>query len=187
MSPVTLLEETLVKAARLLKAHRIPYMVIGGIANIFWGTPRTTLDVDIKMHVGQEKLGELLPVVKKAFHFRTKDPEDFVAKTKVLPLVDTNGVRLDLILAELPYEIRAIKRAKGKKVGAVRVRICTPEDLVIHKIISDRLQDREDAQNIIKRWKGKLNRRYVDPKVRELSEVFAKPEIYKFYLHCFKK
>ena len=39
------LEQALVTVARFLEQHHVPYMVIGGIANVVWGRPRTTLDV----------------------------------------------------------------------------------------------------------------------------------------------
>jgi hypothetical protein len=51
LRPMSALEQTLVSAARLLKANGVPYMVIGGVANLFWGVPRATLDVDITIQI----------------------------------------------------------------------------------------------------------------------------------------
>lgn len=43
--PITKFEKTIIDIAEFLKKEKVPYMIIGGIANLFWGEPRTTLDV----------------------------------------------------------------------------------------------------------------------------------------------
>ena len=96
-------------------------------------------------------------------------------------------MRIDLIFAKLPYEEAAIRRAKVKRLRGVAIRICAPEDLIVHKIISDRVRDQEDVRGIINRMGRRLNRRYLDPLIRELSEALGKPAILSFYRRCFKK
>lgn len=36
-------EKSIVEISRFFHDHKIPYMIIGGIANLFWGEPRTNL------------------------------------------------------------------------------------------------------------------------------------------------
>jgi hypothetical protein len=50
---------------------------------------------------------------------------------------DRSGARLDLLLADTPYDELAIER--GRVIEAhpgLSMRICNPEDLVIYKLIS---------------------------------------------------
>jgi len=184
---MTSLERALLKIARFLKAKRIPYMVIGGVANLFWGIPRTTLDIDITIQVKEKTYASLIHGLKGKFRLRIKNPLAFIAKTNVLPLEDISGVRIDVIFAKIPYEFRAIQRSKPVRIRGETVRICSPEDLIIHKIISDRPRDRQDVCGIIGSLGIKLNRRYLDPILKDLAKMLAKPELLRFYRGCFHK
>ena len=182
---MTSLEKALFRIARILKANKIPYMVIGGVANLFWGIPRTTLDIDVTIKVHEDSYASLIERIKRDFKLRVSDPVSFIKRTSVLPIEDRNGIRLDLIFARLPYEFKAIRRSRPIRVHGRLIRVCSPEDLVIHKIISERLKDREDVRGIISSTKGKFDRRYLDPIVKELAKELAKPELLKFYRSCF--
>ena len=48
---MTVLEHALTNLAEFLKDQKIPYMVIGGFANIIWGEPRATIDIDVTIWV----------------------------------------------------------------------------------------------------------------------------------------
>jgi hypothetical protein len=45
------------------------------------------------------------------------------------------------------------------------------------KLISERLKDLEDARHLICRFRRTLDRDYVEPKLLELSEAFARQDI----------
>lgn len=160
-------------------------MVIGGVANLFWGVSRTTLDVDITAQIDNDKIPFLICEAAKIFRIRVKNTQSFLAKTHVLPLEDLNGIRIDLIAAKLFYQREAIRRAKAMKVGKKSVKVCSPEDLILHKVISDRAKDREDVRGVIQNLSKSLDRKYLDPLVKELAEALAKPGIWKFYRGCF--
>lgn len=181
------LEKTLLKLARFFEHRRIAYMVIGGVANLFWGIPRTTLDIDVTIQVNETAILPLVGALKKSgFQSRVRHPLDFVRRTHVLPLEDQKGIRVDLIFAKLPYEEEAIRRAKRKRIKGGNVRLCTPEDLILHKIVSDRPQDHEDIRGIIERLGVRLNRKYLDPYVKDLAGALVRPGMLRFYLDCFK-
>lgn len=160
-------------------------MVIGGIANLFFGVPRTTLDIDITIWLKEDVRERLFQDLKQQYHFRVKDPVSFVTETNVLPLEDVKGICLDLIFAKLPYEFQAIRRSKSIRVQNESIRVCAPEDLIIHKIISDRPRDREDVRGIISSHRSKLNRKYLDPVVKDLAKSLARPDLLEFYRSCF--
>ncbi len=48
-------------------------------------------------------------------------------------------------LGEVFREETAIRRARLMSVAGERVRVCTPEDLIVLKIVSDRARDLEDV------------------------------------------
>ncbi len=181
------LERSLRQITSFLVKERIPYMVIGGIANMLWGKTRLTQDVDITILCQEEEIPKFLEKLANIFQLLPADPFSFVQQTRVLPVFTNEGVRVDLIFARLPYEEIAIQRAKTVKFGKQMVRVCTAEDLIIHKIISERPHDLEDVEWIINRQSGRLDRDYLDPVVQNLSRLLERPEIWTFYLSCLQK
>ena len=162
-------------------------MLIGGVANLFWGVPRSTLDIDLTIRLEEGASASFVSAIKDKFHLRVKDPIAFMDRTKVLPVEDSEGVGVDLILARLPYEFQAIRRAKNVRVCGETIRVCTPEDLILHKIVSDRVRDREDVRGIIRSLGTKIDRKYLDPMVSELAGFLSKKDLVIFYRSCFKK
>ena len=53
----------------------------------------------------------------------------------------------------------------------VVARLCSPEDLVIYKLISTRLRDHEDAQSVIRRQGSSLDDDYVLDWLRQFEEA----------------
>lgn len=184
--PITKFEKTIIDIAKFLKKEKVPYMIIGGIANLFWGEPRTTLDVDVTVKVKDEDMAKFITKIQKRFSILVSEPQKFIEKTRVLP-VKVRNLTVDIIFATLPYEEKAISRAVIRKVAKAEVSICSVEDLIIHKIISERPKDTEDTKKILTRQKKIINRKYLTPKIRELSESLNRPGIMKLYLESIEK
>ena len=86
-----------------------PYMIFGGIANSFYGNPRQTFDIDVKISVPSENdKVDFIEQLRKIAVVLPADPMQFIAETSVLP-VTLHEVRIDLVFAQLPFEERAIK------------------------------------------------------------------------------
>ena len=174
---MTGLEGAATEIATLLSRLRVPYMIIGGLANLQWGAPRSTVDVDVSVWVEEKRIEAVVRELAAALRALPADPLAFVRETRVLPLKTSAGVRVDVTFAVLPVEEEAIRRAVERRIGGRPVRVCTAEDLVLHKIISDRPRDLEDIRGILRRMGGKLDRAYLDPKVASLAEAMERPEI----------
>jgi len=147
----------LVKLAKTLDEKGIAYMVIGGQAVLLYGEPRLTRDIDLTLALTPDKLSKVLDVAHElSLKILVSDPESFVKETWVLPTFDeTSGFRVDFIFSWTPYEKEAIERAKTVKVQGYPVRFASPEDVIIHKVISGRPRDLEDVRSIVR--KQKLN------------------------------
>ncbi len=172
--PVAELEAVLADLARRLEEAGIGYMVIGGLANAVWGSPRSTIDIDCTVLLDPARVGGLLETLGPEYLSRTDDPEAFVRRTRVLPLRHRDGVQIDLIFAMLPFEEEAVGRAVEVKVRGFPVRFCSPEDLVLHKIVSDRERDRQDVEDILRRRRSSLDRSYLDPRIEGLANLLAR-------------
>lgn len=181
------LERAVGQVTRVLDEQRVPYMIIGGIANLVWGEPRTTLDVDAAVLVDEAEWPDLIQALRHAFHVLPKAPMAFLRDTHVLPVETQHGVRIDLVWARLPYEHKAIARATTEVFAGHRIRVCRPEDLVIHKIISERPKDREDVRAIIRQQRSRLDRRYLRRAVRELARALEQPDLVTFLETCLSR
>ncbi len=181
------LEQAVGLMARVLEEQHVPYMLIGGIANLVWGEPRATLDVEASLLVEDTEWPHLIDALRRTFRIVPKHPLAFLRDTHVLPIETAEGIRIDLIWARLPYEQKAIARARMEEVAGQRVRVCRPEDLVIHKIISDRSKDREDVRAIIRQQGSRLDRPYLTQAVRKLSRALDQPDLLTFLRACFRK
>ena len=92
---------------------------------------------------------------------RVADPNNFVRKTRVLPVVTDGGVRLDFLFAAFPFEQRMIYRAPLRDVGSVTVRVATLEDLILLKLPSPRPRDQEDVRVILNTYQNSLEWDYL--------------------------
>ena len=184
---MTALEQALVALARFCETQRIPYMVIGGVANLMWGQPRATLDVDASILVEETNWSGVITALRRHFRVIPSDPLTFVRDTHVLPVETEQGVRIDLVWAWLPYEHKAIARAVCEDIAGCQVRVCRPEDLIIHKIISDRPKDREDVQAVVRRQAGRLDRAYLTRIVQALARALDRPDLLAFLDACFRR
>ena len=171
------LERALVSIVTFLDRHEIPYMVIGGIANVVWGIPRTTLDVELTIWVDEQRLSQLAEMMIQTFSSRVEHAAAFVNETRVLPLTTAEGVDVDVIFGQLLYEQQAIQRATRHAIQGVEVRVCRPEDLVIHKLVSEPPKDRDDVRGLLQQQAGRLDRAYLDAHVAELARALDRPDI----------
>ena len=182
-------EALLGKLARGLDLRGIPYMLIGGQAVLLYGEPRLTRDVDVTLGVGPEKLSVILDLVRESeWQVLTGSPADFVAKTLVLPCLDSpSGIRVDLIFSFSAYERQAIGRARVVPVAGTAIRYAAVEDLIIHKIVAGRPRDLEDVRSIllknpaldvdyVRRWLGEFEAAQVEYLLARFEELWKQKD-----------
>ena len=181
------LETALVDVASFLDQRGVPYMVIGGFANLYWGTPRLTEDLDVTVRIEEATWQDFISRLTERFRPLTQSPIEFASRHHVVPVKTDGGIRVDVILESHPIVSRAIDRAVSVDVAGKTIRLCTAEDLILHKLVSERLRDQEDAEGVILRQARSLDRRYLDPLVEQLSRALERPRISTLYQACLKK
>ncbi len=139
------------KIAIKLEKKSIPYMIIGGQAVLLYGEPRLTKDIDITLGIGADKLEIIIELAKSLkLSILVKDPETFVQKTMVLPVLDEkSGIRADLIFSNSAYEQSAMKRVNRITLEGLEINFASLEDVVIHKMVAGRPRDIEDVKSIL--------------------------------------
>ncbi len=157
---------------QLLQEADIPSVVIGGVAVALWGEPRVTRDVDLKVLLTRDEAGRLLSVLTPGYTPLLPDPQRALKEQAMLFVQDPTGTRLDLLLADTPYDVQAIQRGRIVEVHpGASIRACSPEDLIIYKLVSTRLRDHEDAAGIVRRQGGQLDDRYVLHWLRQFEQA----------------
>ena len=88
------------------------------------------------------------------------------------------GVDVDISLAVPGYEDDLFERAidfelePGKKL-----RLCSAEDLIIHKAVAGRPQDLIDIQGVVYRQGKKLYLAYIRSWLEQFSQLLENPEV----------
>jgi predicted nucleotidyltransferase len=169
--------EPLQRITRFLTAHGIPYMLIGGIANAIWGRVRATADVDLKVLTGGRPVSDLRALIAAEFPLYRRPWLGPAESALIISLEVTPGMVVDLLVGVFPYEEQAVERAITIQYEGAPLRICTAEDLIIHKAIADRQKDWTDIDGIVWRQKGRLDAAYVRYWLQQWGDELEKPHL----------
>lgn len=170
--------ETAWRLHTFLSTRGIPYVIIGGIAVQRWGQPRLTRDVDITVLLPPGREEATLREILATFPPRLEDAVTFALQHRVLPVEVPGGSEADLSLGLPGYEEEVIARGIPYDLGDGReVRLCSAEDLIIHKALAGRPQDVLDIEGIVARQEKALDIAYVRQWLEELARVADDPEV----------
>ncbi len=154
---------------------------MGGVANAIWGRPRATQDVDFKVLLGEHSIGEFVALIGAHFKSRVANPDTFARRTYVLPIYASNQVAIDLGLGFLPYEEQAIEHAASIEYQGTIFPVCTAEDLILLKAISERAKDWSDIEGVLMRQGEKLDQAYILDWLEQFAQALEQPELVQRY------
>ena len=174
----------------LLSTIKVDYAVIGGIAVSVYSEPRLTMDIDVSILLDAGRLGLFLASAKR-YGFTPIPPniKKFVKTTGVIPMAfskDKVKGKCDFIIAQNALEYQTIKRARSKKLYSIGVKLVRAEDLLIHKAVSERPRDLEDARGIIIKQGAKLDMKYISYWLKKIAESNHKPQLYTTFKNLVK-
>lgn len=169
---MSVLHHSLSRLQKRLTAAGIASAVIGGIAVSVWSRPRTTDDVDLKVLVDRDAAQRLLDALQPDYTPLQSDPLQALRRNGILFVRDDAGIRIDLQLADVALDESAVRRAQAIELEpGLTAYVCSAEDLIIYKMISTRLQDQVDVENIIRRQGNHLDDGYVMKWLRLLEQA----------------
>lgn len=155
-------------------------VIIGGVAVSLLGTPRYTVDLDAVFLLSFEDMPRLLAeAAKQGIEPRVSDPIGFARKSRVLLLRHTaSGIDIDLSLGVLPFEVEMVERGTLVEIGSIKLRLPTPEDLIIMKAVAHRPKDLADIQAIAASHPG-LEKERIKFWVEQFGEGLDLPELWR--------
>ena len=170
-----ILPSQLARLAQLFQKTNVDYAVLGGVAVSYYGEPRLTWDVNVNILLRKDQVDTFLAVAhKQGFTPRVPNVKELLKKTGVIPMSYVDGEEeghCDLIVAQNALEISGIRRASVRQIGKSQIKLIACEDLILHKIASNRPRDREDLLSILRRQGNKIDRTYIAHWLQRLSQA----------------
>ncbi len=165
--------KSVVQLQQKLGQANILSAVIGGLAVGVWGEPRLTRDVDVKVSLSRDEAARLISILQGDYVLLSDDPERALQHMGMLFIRDASALRLDLLLADTPFDVQVVQRASPVEIRPGQsIVVCTPEDLILYKMISTRPRDREDVVGIVREQQQNLNDTYILNWLRQFEQAF---------------
>ncbi len=134
---------------KLLNAHKVKYLVIGGYAVGYHGYPRATADMDIWIAMHPQNASKLVAVLKE-FGFRIPDlsAELFLKENQIIRM-GVPPVRLEITTSISGVQFDECYRERVvAKVDGVQINLIGLKHLKINKKASGRYKDLDDLENL---------------------------------------
>lgn len=153
--------ETLEHMCALLQKKKIPYALIGGFAVTLLAKERFTRDIDFTVQVGVKQFKRFQKTFEDSSDYKI-DLVQFLSSKEVPDLVRLShqSISVDLLYANTKFQKELIKRAHSYPLGKGSIKIASPEDLIVLKLLADRPQDWQDIQSLKESY-PKLNLKYL--------------------------
>ena len=164
--------ESVLDLQKRLEEAGVASVLIGGLAVSAWGEPRGTRDVDLKVLLKREDAQRLLDLLGADFAPLHADPVQALRRNGVLFVHNQLGVRIDLMLADTDFDEAAIRRARPVELQPGRtMRVCSPEDFIVYKLLAPRGRDYDDLVSVIQRQGDALDDAYVTKWLKEFEQA----------------
>ena len=148
------------------------FCFIGGIAVQHWGEARLTRDADLTVFTGVGDEPRYVDTLLARFASRMQDMRDFALRHRVLLLRASNGIPLDVSLGALDFENVAVERSSLVEIAdGVRLRLCSPDALVVFKVFAGRPQDWLDVEGVVAKSGALIDWNGVRADLRVLLEL----------------
>jgi len=164
---ITFEEFTLLLLDALNKCE-IDYLVVGGVAAVYYGRPRMTTDCDVILSLEEEKLKGFVECMKK-HHFEIREYdviEGFKDKTHFNAYYKSTIYRADFSWRRGTLAEHGFERARTTEFFGIRIKMEAPEDVIIAKLVYGSDQDLDDAKSILL-TQTRLDKKYLDKRAQE--------------------
>lgn len=172
------LEAPVRKVVAFFHEHGYDYAIVGGLAFSQWGEARATMDADFKVIVPDQDYAAMRATLRRAF------PQPARLQAPDSPLIvaaEVDGVIVDFLLAISGYDELIVKRAVERDFGGWTARVCTPEDLIVQKVIAGRPKDWADVESLLIVQHNQIDYSYVDYWLGQFAEALDTRDFLEHY------
>lgn len=168
----------LAAVAPVLRQSGNRWYLFGAQAVTVWGRPRVSADVDITAAVAAPYDDFVAAMLRAGFDLRLSDWREFVARTRVLPLLHrATRMPLDVVLAGPGLEEEFLDRALVVSLAGMEVPVISPEDLIVTKLLASRPKDVEDVRGILEERHERLDLVRIRSLLRLLETALSRSDL----------
>jgi hypothetical protein len=165
--------EVIVWLEGLFERHGVQRSYGGAIARNFHALPRLTKDVDVLALVSQLEIPAVVEELAAAgasalvrdenTGLETERPLelrrflDDLRRAGRMTRFLCFGVRVELFVPWHPFDHEVLRRAQTRELRGREIRVHTPEDLIVYKMVFGRSKDIEDVKAILAAGAGSLD------------------------------
>lgn len=164
-----------IELLNLLNERKIPYMISGSVASMYYGEPRLTHDVDLVVDIKLDEALSLANLLSDQFYISEEGINDALkSKTMFNIIHNETGLKIDFwILTNSKFDnIRFNRRVKHIIEGQIYY-FSSLEDTILIKLIwfkaSGYVKHDEDIKSILKLNYENLDKKYLKKWIMELD------------------
>jgi hypothetical protein len=168
--------EALQRIAAEFNRAGIPYMLTGSFASVFYGSPRSTQDIDLVIAVNAAQIRTFLEALPSDEYYVEVDAAlEALKRESMFNIIDlTTSWKIDLIIRKSrAFSQEEFSRRQLQNVQGVSLFVATAEDVILAKLewakVGASQRQIDDAAGILKLRGNSLDRPYLDKWVRELG------------------
>ncbi len=162
----------LIDLQKRLEEAGIPSAAIGGLALGAWGKARLTRDADLKILLRRDERQRLLKLLEADYRSLNADPDEMLRRNGIVFVLNSEGARIDIMLEDTEFDAQIIARAQMVEIMPGRqVRVCSPEDLIVLKMLASRPQDWVDVETVIQKQGENLDEDYILKSLRQFEQL----------------
>ena len=175
-------EDALVAFADLAKRLRIRWYVFGAQAVNVHGFPRATADLDLTIDLGDRSTLSFLRALDAAGFTPRFADADFVAATRVVPVVHrASALPIDLVLAGPGLEQLFLDEIHIEKIGRREIPFLSAENLIVTKLLAGRPKDLQDVRELLARRTDVLDHRRIESLLSQLEAALDRNDLRPLY------
>ncbi len=156
-----------------LESRGVPYAIGGALAYGVWAIPRGTLDIDLNVFVGPERLDPVF----EAFHALGIEVSEENARREAASegafRAWFGDFRLDVFTPSIDFSWEAMRTRRKAKSGGTELWFLSAEALAVFKLLFFRPKDLVDLERLLATQGARLDRGYVR---RHLVEMLGEDD-----------
>lgn len=132
-----------------LRSHGVEYALGGAFAYGVWAIPRGTLDVDVNVFAGPERLGEVFAALGDIG--ANVDPELACRRAEDEGMFEAwrGPIRIDVFVPSIPFSWEAARTRKQVTLAGRACDVLSAEALAVFKLLFFRPKDLVDLERLI--------------------------------------
>jgi hypothetical protein len=168
--------DVLRRTTAALDGAGIAYMLTGSFACVYYGSPRSTQDIDLVVAANPARLRAFIASLPHGEYYADLDAAlEAHRRESLFNIIDLKtGWKIDMIIRKArPFSQEEFGRRQLLTMQGISLFVASAEDVVLSKLEWSKLAQSqrqiEDAAGILKIQENSLNRAYLDKWVRALG------------------